>query len=303
MRIKRREFIYKSALGVGGIVLSASLPSFAKSDTSTFNPYEIIPLGKTGLKVSRICMGTGANGNMRESNQTRLGRKNFEALLRGGYDRGVRMFDLADLYGSHSYLIPALKGIPRENFIIATKIWWNDCCLPERERPDVDVVVARFLKEIQTDYLDLVLLHCVTSGNWPQELRKQMDGLSKLKEKGVVRAVGLSCHSLPALEAAANEPWVDSVHARINPYNVNMDAPPIQVVPVLKKIHDAGKGVVGMKILGAGEFSRSEEMRDISIRYALHLGCVDVLNVGFENSNQIDDFAMRVRKVPRPAIA
>ena len=107
MRIKLREFIYKSALGVGGIVLSATLPSFAKSDANNFDPYEIIPLGRTGLKVSRICMGTGMNGGMRASNQTRLGRKNLEALLRGGYDRGVRMFDLADLYGSHSYLIPA----------------------------------------------------------------------------------------------------------------------------------------------------------------------------------------------------
>ena len=303
MRIKRREFIYKSALGVGGLVLGASLPSFAKPDANSFDPYEIIPLGRTGLKVSRICMGTGSNGNLRASNQTQLGRKKIEALLRGAYDRGIRMFDLADLYGSHSYLIPALKDVPRKDFVIATKIWWNHYGLPEEERPDADVVIPRFLKEIQTDYLDLVLLHCVMSGNWPQELRRQMDGLSKLKEKGVIRALGVSCHSLPALEAAADEPWVDSVHARINPYNVEMDAPPIKVVPVLKKIHDAGKGVVGMKILGAGEFSRSEEMRDASIRYALHLSCVDVLNVGFENQVQIDDFAARVRNVTRPVIA
>jgi aryl-alcohol dehydrogenase-like predicted oxidoreductase len=303
MRIKRREFIYKSALGVGSLVLGASLPSFAKPDANGFDPYEIVPLGKTGLKVSRLCMGTGSNGFERSSNQTRLGRKNFEALLRDAYDRGIRMFDLADLYGSHSYLIPALKDIPRKNFVIATKIWWDEGGLPEPERPDADIVIARFLKEIQTDYLDLVLLHCVTSADWPRELRKQMDILSKLKEKGVIRAVGVSCHSLPALEAAANEPWVDSVHARINPYRASMDGPPMQVVSVLKKLHAAGKGVVGMKIIGAGEFSRSDEMRNNSLRFVMHLGCVDVLNVGFENSNQIDDFAARVRNVPRPAIA
>jgi aryl-alcohol dehydrogenase-like predicted oxidoreductase len=236
---------------------------------------------------------------MRSSNQTRLGRKNFEALLRGAYDRGIRMFDMADAYGSHPYLIPALKGIPRNHFVAVTKIWRGAGNLPESERPDADVVVARFLEEIQTDYLDLVLLHCLTSGNWPDAQRRQMDILSKLKEKGVIRALGVSCHSIPALEAAANEPWVDSVHARINPYSASMDGPPREVVPVLKKIHAAGKGVVGMKIIGAGDFSDSDEMRNRSVRFALQLGCVDVLNVGFESHDQIDDLAARVRIVPR----
>jgi aryl-alcohol dehydrogenase-like predicted oxidoreductase len=299
MKIPRREFIGKSALGVGGLMLGAALPSLAASEAANFDPYEIVPLGKTGLKVSRVCIGTGSYGFMRSSNQTRLGRKNFEALLRGAYDRGIRMFDMADAYGSHPYLIPALKGIPRNHFVAVTKIWRGAGNLPESERPDADVVVARFLEEIQTDYLDLVLLHCLTSGNWPDAQRRQMDILSKLKEKGVIRALGVSCHSIPALEAAANEPWVDSVHARINPYSASMDGPPREVVPVLKKIHAAGKGVVGMKIIGAGDFSDSDEMRNRSVRFALQLGCVDVLNVGFESHDQIDDLAARVRIVPR----
>lgn len=302
MKIKRREFIYKSALGVGGLVLGASLSSSAKPDTNGFDPYEIVPLGKTGLKVSRLCMGTGSNGFERSSDQTRLGRKKFESLLRGAYDRGIRMFDLADIYGSHSYLIPALKDIPRKDYVIVTKIWYGESGLPEDERPDADIVIPRFLKEIQTDYLDLVLLHCLFSGNWPEKMRRQMEILSKLKEKGIIRALGVSCHSIPALEAAANEPWVESVHARINPYRAAMDGPPMQVVSALKKLHAVGKGVVGMKIIGNGTFSRSDEMRNTSVRFALHLGCVDVLNVGFKNVDQIDDLAARVRNVPRPVI-
>jgi aryl-alcohol dehydrogenase-like predicted oxidoreductase len=301
MKIPRREFIGKSALGVGGLMLGATLPSFAKPDANNFDPYEIVPLGRTGLKVSRLCIGTGSYGFMRSSNQTRLGHKKFEALLRGAYDCGIRMFDLADAYGSHPYLIPALKDIPRKDYVIVTKIWHGESGLPEDERPDADVVIARFLKEIQTDYLDLVLLHYVFSGNWPEELRRQMEILSKLKNKGIIRALGVSCHSLPALEAAANEPWVDSVHARINHYGSSMDGPPREVVPVLKKIHAAGKGVVGMKIIGAGEFSNSDDMRNHSVRFVLQLGCVDVLNVGFESVDQIDDLAARVRNVPRPA--
>jgi aryl-alcohol dehydrogenase-like predicted oxidoreductase len=241
------------------------------------------------------------NGSSRQSNHTRMGKQKLEALLQGAYDRGIRVFDLADLYGTHPYLIPALKEIPRDKYAIITKVWLHTGGLPEPERPDVDVVVIRFLKEIGTDHIDLVLLHCVTSANWPNELRRPMDGLAKLKDKGLIRAHGVSCHSIAALEAAAAEPWVDSVHARINPFGMSMDDKPEKVVPVLKKLHNAGKGVVGMKIIGEGRLRNDPEKRDESARYVLGLGCVDVLNIGFEKTEEIDDFAARVRKVPRQA--
>jgi len=301
MKIKRREFLGASAWGLGALVLGGQLPAIGKPPSPAFDPYEMIPLGRTGLKVSRVCIGTGAHGSQRSSNQTRLGRDKFQALLAGAYERGIRMFDLADLYGTHPYLMPALKGVPRKDFVISTKIWSHPGGLPEPERPDSDVVVARFLKEINTDYLDLVLLHCVTSPDWPQELRKQMDILSGLKQKGTIRALGVSCHSIEALEAAANEPWVDSVHARINHTGASMDGAPEQVAPVLKKIHAAGKGVVGMKLIGEGRYRNSDELRNAAVAYALRLGCVDVLNVGFESTDQIDDFAARVRNTPKTA--
>jgi predicted aldo/keto reductase-like oxidoreductase len=128
-----------------------------------------------------------------------------------------------------------------------------------------------------------------------------MDSLARLKDKGVIRAHGVSCHSIAALEAAAAEPWVDSVHARINPYGMSMDDKPEKVVPVLKKLHAAGKGVVGMKIIGEGKLRNDAEKRDESARFVLGLGCVDILNIGFEKVEEIDDFAGRVRKVSRPA--
>jgi aryl-alcohol dehydrogenase-like predicted oxidoreductase len=302
MQIPRREFIGKTAAGVGGLLLGSRLRAMA-DEPRHFLPYERVALGKTGLRPSRLCMGTGMNGFQRASNQTRLGREKFEALLGAAYERGVRMFDLADLYGSHSYLISALKAVPRQDFLIASKLWWGNGGLPETERPDAETVVARFLKEIKTDHLDILLLHCVTSPRWPKQLRGYMEALSKLKEKGLIRALGVSCHSLPALEAAANEPWVDLVYARINHTGTAMDAEPEKVVPVLKKIHAAGKGVVGMKLIGAGEFRHNERSRDEAVKFVLGLGCVDVLNVGFEKTTEIDDFAARVSKVPLTASA
>jgi len=302
MKIKRREFLKRSAAGVGGMFLATGLAESAKPEAVKFDPYETVPLGKSKLKVSRVCMGTGSKGGHRESNQTRLGKENLEALIKGAYERGVRLFDLADLYGSHPYLIPALKDIPRSDYAIVTKIWWAPGGIPDKERPDADVVVRRFLKELGTDYIDLVLLHCVTSAKWPEELSKQMEILAKFKQQGTIRAHGVSCHSVEALEAAASEPWVDSVHARINPYGMSMDKPPDKVPAVLKQIHDAGKGVVGMKIIGEGRLRNDDERRDESVRYALGLGYVDVLNVGFEKEEEIDDLAARVRKVRRSTV-
>jgi aryl-alcohol dehydrogenase-like predicted oxidoreductase len=272
----------------------------AQQDSSAFfDPYERVQLGKTGLKPSRVSFGTGMKGWMRESNQTKLGKEKFESLIRAAYERGIRAFDMADLYGTHEYLARALKDKDRGDYVITTKIWWRPGGLPEEDRPDADVIVSRFLKELQTDYIDGVLLHCVTSPEWPQELRKQMDILAGLKDRGIVRAHGVSCHTLEALDAAAGEPWVDLVNSRINAYGVKMDGPPEKVAPLLQKLHEAGKAVVGMKLIGEGEFRDDEEKRDRSVSYVLGLGCVDVLTVGFENSEEIDDFAARVRKVPR----
>lgn len=194
--------------------------------------------------------------------------------------------------------------MPRKDYVIASKIWWRrGGGIPEPERPEPDVVVQRFLKELKTDYLDVVLLHCVTSAQWPDELDRQMEVMAQLKKKGIIRAHGVSCHSLGALEACIDEPWVDSVHARINPYGAAMDGPPERVAGVLQKIHAAGKGLVGMKLIGEGKFRDSDEMRDNSVRYVLDLGCVDTMVVGFEKTEEIDDFAARVRQVPKTSAA
>src|SRR5215471_7974512 len=301
MKLPRRDFLKRSALGVGTLMAGLPVANAVVSKPGNYDPFEPVALGKSGLKVSRFCLGTGVHGGNRQSNHTRMGKENFDALVQGAHERGIGLFDLADLYGTHPMLLPALRGVPRDRYGVISKIWFRPGGIPDAERPDADIVVQRFLKEIGTDYLDLVLLHCVESANWPEQLRKQMDILARLKEKGVIRAHGVSCHSIEALEAAAKEPWVDSVHTRINPYQMSMDGPVDKVVPVLQKIHAAGKGVVGMKIIGEGRLRNDEEKKDASARFVLGLGCVDILNIGFEKVDEIDDFAARVRKVPRTA--
>jgi len=295
----RRSFLKKSVVSAGALGIAPTFAFAAENARGKFDPFEIVPLGKSGLKMSRVIMGTGVRGGNRQSQHTRMGKENCERLMRDAFERGVRAFDLADLYGTHPFVIPALQKIPRKDFSIISKIWFRSGGIPEKERPDADVVVERFLKELKTDYIDLVLIHCMTTANWTTEMERQMEIMAKLKQKGVIRAHGVSCHSIEALEAAAASPWVDSVHARINAFGTKMDGPTEKVVPVLKKISDAGKGIVGMKLIGEGEFRNSDEKRDESVKFVLGLGCVNVLNVGFEKLAEIDDLASRVRRVNR----
>ncbi|RMF89630.1 MAG: aldo/keto reductase [Planctomycetota bacterium] len=295
--MKRRTFLGGAVGGGAGAVLGNCLSSLPKAEAAPVDasPTAVVPLGKH-VKASRIGMGFGMRGWLRESNLSRRGLDHAKKVVRYAYEAGVRFFDNADLYGSHGYVAEALADLPRESYVLSTKIWFHPNGLPEKERPDADVAVERFLKELKTDYIDVVQIHCMSKRGWPDEMRKQMDILERLKEKGVIRAHGVSCHSLAALEAAAESDWVDVVHSRVNHKGVKMDGKPEEVVAALRKIHDAGKGVVAMKLCGEGAFRDDPNLRDESIRFVLGTGCVDVMIVGFELPEEIDDFKARVAK-------
>src|SRR3972149_6907913 len=294
MKIHRRQFLETAALGTVGLLVSRGRLR-AQMTSAPVDPTAMVPLGKR-LKVPRIGMGTGVNAMMRSSHQIKMGVDKFENVIRMAYDEGIRFFDMADLYGSHAIVGNALKDKPRDSYILVSKVWFLPMGLPEKERDDADVAVKRFLKEYGTDYLDLVQIHCMTDPKWTQTMRKQMDILEECREKGLIRSHGVSIHSLPALEAAAEEPWVEVVHARINPYGDAMDAQPDKVVPVLKKIHDSGKGIIGMKIAGAGKYRNDPDKLQASVRFALGLGCIDAIIVGLEKPEEITEMKQLVKK-------
>jgi len=301
MKMDRRQFLAATIAGASGLAL-ARHALFAET-AAPAGAFELVPLGKTGIKVTRVGLGTGVRGGMRQSNMTRMGKEVAEGVMKAAYERGVRFFDVADMYGTHPLLAEALKGKPREDYVISTKMWVDKGGLPEQERPDADVVVDRFRKELNTDYLDMVLLHCRTKATWPEDNKRQMEILEKLKEKKIIRAHGISAHSVEALKAAAESPWCDSVHARINPFGVKMDAAADVVVPILKLLHERGKGVVGMKLIGEGTFRNDDAKRTESVKFVMGLGCVDTMIVGFEKADEIDDFAARVQAAMKAAKA
>jgi aryl-alcohol dehydrogenase-like predicted oxidoreductase len=239
-------------------------------------------------------MGTGFSGYNRSSSITRSGVA--ESLIRQAYEKGIRFFDCADSYGTHPFTAAALKGFPRESYTLSSKMWVSQGGIPEPDRPDADVVIDRFRKELKTDYLDLIQIHCMTDPSWTDKQKKQMDILENLKAKKIIRAHGVSVHSLEAMEACAETSWVDVVHVRINPFGDALDKrDPDKIIPVIAKLHKAGKGIIGMKLIGNGNFKNDSEKIDTSLRYVLGLGTVDMIIIGFELPEQIDNYIGRVK--------
>jgi aryl-alcohol dehydrogenase-like predicted oxidoreductase len=249
-----------------------------------FSAADTVTLGKTGIRTSRLAMGTGTIGFGHHSRQTALGIKSLSELLLNGYDHGLRFLDSADSYGSHPHVAEALKHVPRDKVTVLTKTWARD---PASARADLD----RFRRELGIDYIDICLMHCLTEGDWTQQYRGVMDVLSEAKQKGIVRAHGCSCHSIEALRAAARSPWVEVDLVRINPIGSHMDADPDTVVGVLKEMRGAGKGIVGMKILGEGDLRHRQ---DEAIRYALSLNLLDAFTIGAESKFEQEDLIRRI---------
>ena len=231
----------------------------------------------------------------KNSNQTRLGKKNFVELSQYAYDRGIRFFDTADMYGSHPYVGEALKVIPRENVTILTKVMTYNQEGWYKVEP-FQTSLDRFRKEIGTDYFDIFLLHCMMNGQWTTEYRKYMDALSEAKQKGIIKTVGISCHDMDAMIEAASNPWVDVLLARINNQGPKMDATPEKGMKVLETARKNGKGVIGMKVFGMGDLIK-EDQREKSLNYVIKSGNVHCMTLGLESREQIDDAVSRVMRI------
>lgn len=251
-------------------------------------PNDPVDLGDSGIRTSRMAIGTGTNGWAGSSNQTRqLGMDGLPDLLKSAYDQGITFWDSADQYGSHPHLKQALRQIPREKITILTKTI-------SRTREGVESDLNRFRKELGTDYIDIVLLHSVTDPNWNIKYQGAMDALSKARQKGVIRAHGISCHSIGALHAAAEEPWVMVDLARINPTGVRMDDKVSTVKRVLHKMKSNGKGIIAMKVYGAGQLANK---KDEALRFMAQQDFIDAFTLGIEDYKQLNDIQARLPRV------
>ena len=291
-QISRRHFIQTSLIGAAAASTGFSSLAYAAPASTTIDK---VKLGKTGLVVPRLALGTGTHGGKQSSDMTRMGIQNWLKIARHAHERGMTFYDAADLYGSHQNVKEILKEVPREKATLLSKVWTR----PEDWNKDTPAkTIDRFRKETGSDYFDILLLHCMTNGNWQEEKKPYIEALSEAKQKGIVKTVGLSCHSFDALKIAAEDPWVDVILARINPEGVIMDASPAEVMAVLKKAHDSGKGIIGMKIFGEGRLIE-ESQREKSLKYVIGSKNVDCMTIGITSPDQIDDTVQRIMRIAK----
>jgi 1-deoxyxylulose-5-phosphate synthase len=289
--MKRREFLVNAARGLGSAWLASQLSgdnnAWAVDQpplSQKFNAHDTVTLGATGIKTSRLAMGTGTHGFAKSSDQVRLGTAPLTALLLNGYENGLRFFDTADSYGSHPYVASALKQIPRDKVVVMTK---SDTRDPAGMKADLD----RYRRELGTDYIDIVLMHCMMEGDWTTRYRGTLDVLSEAKEKGIIRTHGCSCHTIEALRAAAASPWVEVDLVRMNPIGAYMDSDPETVADVIREMRASGKGIVGMKILGQGKLRNRQSE---ALHYALSRGLLDAFTIGAASKEEQMDLISRI---------
>jgi len=289
-QISRRRFIQAGLIGA-----AAASTGFASMSliSPTDSMIDRVKLGSTGLIVPHLALGTGTHGGKQSSDMTRMGIQNWLKIARYAHERGMTFYDAADLYGSHQNVKEILKEVPREKAILLSKIWTR----PEDWNQDTPMkTIDRFRRETGSDYFDIMLMHCMTNEKWKEEKKPYIEALSEAKQKGIVKAVGLSCHSFDALKVAADNPWVDVILARINPEGVIMDASPEEVMAVLKKAHDRGKGIIGMKIFGEGKLTE-ESQREKSLRYVIGSKNVDCMTIGITSAEQVADAVNRITRI------
>ncbi len=291
----RREFMSRAAaMATATFVSGRAMANTPWTGTSLAGADGIrracdtIVLGRSGVQTSRMALGTGSRG----LRQSEMGQRGVLKLFRHALDHGVRWWDVADMYRIHTIIRATLRQIPRDQVVLTSKTRATDAA---GARADIE----RFRKELGVDCIDILLLHCMTSADWPNTLRGAMDVLSEAKEKGIVRAVGCSCHDFGALKAAASEEWVDISMARINPFAVHTDVGTPdeipQVVETLNATRQRGKAVYGMKILGEGRLD--SDQIDESLRFTLKQDCMDGFVIGFRSIAEFDDLLARIERV------
>ena len=293
-KINRRQFLLKGAAGITGLsVIGSGLSNLGFSLDSN-ELVDKVKLGNTGLVVPRIAMGTGSHGGGRQSNQTRLGMENFLKMAHHAWERGFNFFDMADSYGSHTYVRQILKEVPREKATPLSKIWTSDTNWQKIE--PVEKTLDRFRMETGSDYFDILLMHCMMNGNWKEEKKAFIDSYSEAKQKGIVKAVGVSCHNFGAMKIAVEDPWVDVILARINPFGAHMDGTPEEIMALLQTARENGKGVIGMKIFGNGD-NTSDEEREKSLNFALKSKNIHCITLGLQSIEQVDDAVDRAMRI------
>jgi len=279
-QLSRRNFL-KAGVAAGALASVSTLHAEKQTHAS------LVTLGKSNVKVTRLALGTGSfSGRI----QQQIGQDGLTRLVRHAYDRGIRFFETAESYGqSQQMLAVALKGLPRESYMLMSKV---------ETVPGVDprTKLDELRRNSDTEYFDIMLLHWQHTGTWPEDTQHWQDAILEAEQNKAIRSHGASVHGLPALRRVPATDWLQIAMIRVNHKGVRMDAEEHdadvlgnvnEVLDHVKQSRQAGMGIVSMKLIGEGVFNHEDRQR--AMRFAFKTAGVDSVTVGYKSIAEIDE--------------
>ncbi len=299
----RREFLKKAAQAAATVAICKNItPPLAQAEMPTQAPVVIAArtLGKTGLKVPLLGYGGAALPRVWLNPLSHEARVE---VVRYAYDRGLRYFDTAGSYMESQAIIGEALKDRRRDLCLVTKV---ETTKPEEVRKAVE----QSLKELQTDYLDIVLIHG-TPGLQQMTVPEAMKihaQLIKLRDERITRFVGFSAHgyfdkALALIMTGGFDQCMLSYGYIPRGYDQVWGARMTALRDAcLAKAHELGMGIVAMKVIGAGmlgawsgyivpEFDkhRLKQLPGAAIRHVLQDPRIHVLAIGMRLKEEIDD--------------
>lgn len=231
-------------------------------------------LGKTGLRVSKLCFGTLTISPLQRDFDTKKGA----ALLKSAYDMGVTFFDTAEIYGTYPHLKQAFSNT--DDVVICTKSYSYD---QRTAKESLD----KALLGIGRDCIDIFMLHEQESAHTLRGHSEAIEYFLKKKQEGVIRAFGVSTHFVACVLAAAKHNEIDVIHPIFNKRGLGVvDGTKQEMENAVQLAYEAGKGVFAMKPLGGGHLCANPKE---AFAYVADNKYVHSVAVGMQSKQEISD--------------
>lgn len=231
-------------------------------------------LGKTGIRVSRLCFGALTIGPL----QANLPLRQGAGIIRKALEAGVNFIDTAELYRTYPYIKKAIKGIKNE-VVIASKSYAYTYQAMKQS-------VEYALKQLARDYIDIFMLHETESILTIRGHREAVEYLLEAKEKGILRAIGISTHNVEGVTGGAAVPEIDVIHPLINIAGIGIKGGTAEdMLLAIKDAAGRGKGLYAMKALGGGNLlDRTKAAFD----YIMSISDLASVAVGMSSNEEVE---------------
>ena len=236
---------------------------------------EYLNYGNTGIEISRLCFGAG---RIKDTCDT------YEAggkLMLRALDEGITFWDTAEGYGTQPHLGEAVRQIPRRDVVIQTKTGAKDY-------EGASASITRSLRELKTDYIDVLLLHAIST---PEDLTSRegaLDAFREAKDAGKVRVIGCSTHVYTGavMDAVIDHPEIEVILATANKEGRLLEGGPLdRHLEYLQRAYDLGKGISIMKVIAAGDIPEEDTLEwiewgfDLESAHAINLGITEYRHI------------------------